>query len=533
MESRFGRDFSHVRVHTDAKAAASARAVQAQAYTVGSHVVFGEGRFQPSSASGRRLLAHELAHVAQQAEGLVQCTPDPTTQREFDARVATLRAHPGFRAIKAASTRRELTEIISEARRRDNALYYVGKLEQLFDTVELPPTQQAEETAERLATAATEETARIGTSAGGARKGAEEAISQDPSYKLIPRRGRDGTTFLIDARDVTNIAVRIKVRLVPRGSGRAVDVANVSQLEDAIEKRASTLGYSVDVEFVTKPGPDVFTIGVDTSKWPTSGNWVVEPEGLAHEVHHLLKLEDLYDYIERHATNPRMTIAERIHWFRVQMDRTPDPAAGKSIMGKSETGARNLPSDQDVCRVAGLRDADYDSCLEKRAEARRARLQPPISSAFVETFRAFELLSAIRPENPAEDPADVRLKRAQAAHLGRTIFGAPIALSNAADVVGDMRFALALPNLFLVSELSPECARVAFTVSLAPRIRICPAFFDLGLADQTSVLLREAAHFVRVSDGTTDAACASCGDTCGGKNNAEAWGRFVTCVAVI
>ncbi|HEX8921738.1 MAG TPA: DUF4157 domain-containing protein, partial [Pyrinomonadaceae bacterium] len=59
-------DFSGVRVHTDAKAAASARAVNALAYTVGSHVVFGEGKFAPSTAEGRHLLAHELTHVAQQ-----------------------------------------------------------------------------------------------------------------------------------------------------------------------------------------------------------------------------------------------------------------------------------------------------------------------------------------------------------------------------------------------------------------------------------------------------------------------------------
>lgn len=67
MEPRFGRDFSHVRIHTDAQAQESARAVDAAAYTVGSHVVFGADRFQPHSIVGRQLLAHELTHVLQQA----------------------------------------------------------------------------------------------------------------------------------------------------------------------------------------------------------------------------------------------------------------------------------------------------------------------------------------------------------------------------------------------------------------------------------------------------------------------------------
>jgi hypothetical protein len=66
LETRFGADFSKVRVHTDSRAAHSARAVNAQAYTVGTHVVFETQRYAPSTSEGRRLLAHELTHVLQQ-----------------------------------------------------------------------------------------------------------------------------------------------------------------------------------------------------------------------------------------------------------------------------------------------------------------------------------------------------------------------------------------------------------------------------------------------------------------------------------
>ena len=69
FETRFGQDFGQVRVHTDAKAAASARDVNARAYTVGRNVVFGAGQYAPSSNQGRRLLAHELTHVLQQGSG--------------------------------------------------------------------------------------------------------------------------------------------------------------------------------------------------------------------------------------------------------------------------------------------------------------------------------------------------------------------------------------------------------------------------------------------------------------------------------
>ncbi len=66
FEPHFGMDFSAVRVHTDAKAAESAQAVNALAYTVGHEVVFGAGQYAPQSAGGRRLIAHELTHTVQQ-----------------------------------------------------------------------------------------------------------------------------------------------------------------------------------------------------------------------------------------------------------------------------------------------------------------------------------------------------------------------------------------------------------------------------------------------------------------------------------
>lgn len=66
MESRFGQDFSQVRVYTDEKAVRSARAVNALAYTVGRDLVFGRGEYEPKTIRGQFLLAHELTHVLQQ-----------------------------------------------------------------------------------------------------------------------------------------------------------------------------------------------------------------------------------------------------------------------------------------------------------------------------------------------------------------------------------------------------------------------------------------------------------------------------------
>ncbi|MDR3415534.1 MAG: DUF4157 domain-containing protein [Nevskia sp.] len=67
MERAFGRDFSSVRVHDDGVAASAAQALDARAYTFGRNIVFGAGQYAPQQAAGRRLLAHELAHVVQQS----------------------------------------------------------------------------------------------------------------------------------------------------------------------------------------------------------------------------------------------------------------------------------------------------------------------------------------------------------------------------------------------------------------------------------------------------------------------------------
>ncbi len=93
MESRFGHDFSKVRMHNDVKASESAKAVNAHAYTVGSHIVFAQGRSDSNSAEGKRLLAHELAHVVQQRGSSATFQPalainKPSGKDEIEAEAA-------------------------------------------------------------------------------------------------------------------------------------------------------------------------------------------------------------------------------------------------------------------------------------------------------------------------------------------------------------------------------------------------------------------------------------------------------------
>lgn len=81
FEPRFAHDFRQVRIHADGEAAIAAGAVRAQAYTIGRDIVFGAGQYAPETEQGRRLIAHELVHVAQQGTsarmsgGSVDVTP--------------------------------------------------------------------------------------------------------------------------------------------------------------------------------------------------------------------------------------------------------------------------------------------------------------------------------------------------------------------------------------------------------------------------------------------------------------------------
>lgn len=89
MEPRFGHDFGDVRLHTDAGAAESAAAIDAQAYSVGRDVVFGAGYYAPANIAGQRLLAHELTHVLQS-----RASSRPAVRRQAATSSTTLTVPP-------------------------------------------------------------------------------------------------------------------------------------------------------------------------------------------------------------------------------------------------------------------------------------------------------------------------------------------------------------------------------------------------------------------------------------------------------
>lgn len=147
MESRFGQDFSGVRVHADAKAKESARAMNALAYTVGYDIVFGAGQYVPETTEGRRLVSHELTHVMQQTtsskqkrssdfalssigNNVLQRKPDKATQAEArqEKKLEELAQDPG-KAHQAWKKLSQMEQIALTVRMRQR---YGGQFEQRF-----------------------------------------------------------------------------------------------------------------------------------------------------------------------------------------------------------------------------------------------------------------------------------------------------------------------------------------------------------------------------------------------------------------
>ena len=188
FEQRFGYDFSKVRIHTDSKAAENAKAVQARAYTIGSDIIFGSGEYAPATAAGKRLLAHELAHVLQQAGGTEVTHGAPAAhgaEAMSASRMDTIRLHslPNSPGIQRVS----LPDVI-DFLEWTNPLTFSTKAFYKLTGVELNLFQAAELTLRKSATKITMPNAYIAELARYARANPADgeiltsALAQSPSY---------------------------------------------------------------------------------------------------------------------------------------------------------------------------------------------------------------------------------------------------------------------------------------------------------------------------------------------------------------
>jgi hypothetical protein len=489
MEGRFGYDFSSVRIHTGTVAAKSAQSINALAYTSGNNIVFNKDQYNPQSNGGKKLLAHELTHVVQQKNKrkVIQRACSPQHLTEYDTIAAEIPQLPLFQNVPVhpdaiytpRETRQVANDIIAQARSHDECLYYIRNLHLLFSTSESAPVDVAAIWGPRLAAAAQDEQTRLQNQSQEARD-FEENLSA--ASQLSPVPGHRSKTYEIDRTDLNNIVVKIKINL----TGEPQLVSQAQSLEDGIEKKASVLGYTIDIDFVTTTGSDVFEATVNTAKWPTSGNFSGDIDVMAHEVHHLLNLPDRYNYIDAHSGNPQMYVANRIHWFWEEFNRPSDPNRYISFMGEG-----SLVTDTDICTVSQA--TDVAACVSQRQSLRSGALSTKLR-ANRKTQRLIEVLAGFIPPSLLDPRADATTMPAAQQMIRRTaalIFGHAVDDATIDASLYRMKMNLLGGQITMENTTAPECGNESISIrNTPPTFIVCPSFSSLSEDDQQKEFLR-------------------------------------------
>ena len=247
FETRFGADFGNVRIHTDSKASEMAKAVNAQAFTTGSNVAFAQGKYDPDTSLGKRLLGHELTHVVQQSsisESTIQrIVLDDITQMSITqewARDLTYEDLEGQIRI----VRDQLYTLLPDSFEYENA---ISNLDILEREVVMRSTQQIVH-GDITHTSITQDWARH---LADEELEAQIRIVHDQLYTLLP----DSSEYEV-ARSNLDILEREVIRRIP-----SVEITGAAVNHDRISITLAPTGTTGDLTLrLTGPGGNSHTI---------------------------------------------------------------------------------------------------------------------------------------------------------------------------------------------------------------------------------------------------------------------------------
>lgn len=262
-------------------------------------------------------------------------------------------------------TQRILDKIIKKIEGDKNREYYISKLNLLLST----QTRSRENTRDYNITRINRDIketkkkyAKIIRKHGKHRL--DSIIYREEKYESEKHREwkkyrSDGNKYFYASYDsYIDILVHINVSL----DGSHKSIKHILFLEDEIEKHLNINGFSVNIEFVpyNSDDEDVYNVNVNQNKWTTAHNWSGDYQGMAHELLHLLGLDDEYNRIEAHAGNRNMSTHDRLIQFYIQLHEKMIPGAEKGIMCYSNY----RPLHRHVCEV--IREGS--DCVRVREE---------------------------------------------------------------------------------------------------------------------------------------------------------------------
>jgi len=175
----------------------------------------------------------------------------------------------------------------------------------------------------------------------------EEYEVSEPCDWEIYQPNNTGSFLYVCKDDPINLKVKISVHLL----GLKENTEKIKLLEDAIEKHLNIAGFSVNLIFTDREDVDVFSVNTEPEQWTTSYNWTGDYQGLAHELLHLMGLEDEYDSIEVHAGNQSFSVKNRLRYFWNQL-------SNPVVYADAEEGIMYIsyykPLERHVCKAVGL-----------------------------------------------------------------------------------------------------------------------------------------------------------------------------------
>jgi len=251
-------------------------------------------------------------------------------------------------------------KIVKKARNSGNEAYYLGKLQELLAIKEATKEETAAmilaSTKKGVQLAEVEIEKDVGSLSYNEYFAIPEINESIEQYKWEKYRPYSGSAYYYVARsDPNNLFVHLRIHL----TGDSEQIKNIISVKRNIESHVSIPGFSFVVEFVGFSGDDIFEVSANPDAWPNSrnfagGNYKV----YAHEIFHLMGLDDEYNLIESHAKNPYLSVSMRLKLFLAQMDRVISADARDGIMSNHN----NKALQRHVCIAVG----EGEACVKER-----------------------------------------------------------------------------------------------------------------------------------------------------------------------